>query len=381
MSRPLRIPEPRTTLHLYRHLLREASYLPRVARPFVDRQIQERFRKHQKDEAVGEQHRQRMKQAHHELRLLRASNAGDMNRMRRVLLRSFGRVGRRRRELMAEVLQREIPSNTEELQKYMAEASAIASQDRHIDWLDTWDLEKLSALARSQAQQDLLNSPKPPMTSAQTDPTRFVPAENSWGNPFHPRVARTKEKKAWKSVADKCMPPMPKEEWQRIGSIVDGSDRDPKQLPPPRRPVAQSASVGSPEAKAWNWQAYATKPVAIVDLPTNRRNKLLTGAVDDNTPTGDPRPAKCHKYTPRTWRRLLLNVWQLTSTMEQKPCGRGWDVAWGKPRFTVPPATTGNMEFLTDFPSTHAAHPGKRRRGSRSTKAGVTKHEPSAAPP
>jgi hypothetical protein len=266
---------------------------------------------------------------------------------------------------MAEMLQREVPSNTKELEKYTAEATAIASQDRDIDWLDTWDLEKLRALARSQAQANLINPPKAPMTLNQTDPTKCIPTENSWGKPFNPKVARTKVKKVWKIVADKCMPPIPKEEWELIGSIAEGKVRDPQQLPPPRRPVAQNASGDRQEAPVWNWQAYATKRAAIVDLPTNRRNKLLTGAVDDNTPTGDPRPIKCHKYTPRTWRRLLGSVWQLTTTMEKKPSGRGWDITWGKHKFEAPQATTGHMEFFEDFPSTQEAQTageGRRRK-------------------
>ncbi|AEO67368.1 uncharacterized protein THITE_2116278 [Thermothielavioides terrestris NRRL 8126] len=364
MSRPLRIPHPTTPLHVYRHLLREASYLIPIARPFVDEQIKARFRKHRDDDA--EKSRQRLRQAHHELRALRAANAGDMARMRRVLLRAFGRVGRRRRELMADLVRRETPANTEELAKYAAETSAIAAE-RKLDWLDRWDVDKLRTFARSQVEANLINSPKPPLTAPQTSPQKHIPAENSWGRPLPRRLARTKLKKLWKMVADKCMPPLPKEEWERLGGLAEGrlqaQEQDLRWLPPPRRPVAQSRSGDDvPGSRIWDWRSYVVKPVARVDRQANRRNKLLSGAVDDNTPTGDPEPLGCHKYTARSWRRMLESIWQLTATMEKKPQGQGWKVVWGKASFQPTAASAENMEFFTDFPAVQELQPPRKRR-------------------
>lgn len=360
MSRPLRIPHPQTPLHLYRHLLREASYLPPLARPFVDRQIKDRFRRHREDE--GERTKKHLRDAHHDLRVLRAANAGDMVRMRRVLLLAFGRVGRRRRELMAHLL-RPKPNSSAELEHYAAKAAAATAEGRKMDWLDRWDLDKLRAFARSQVQALLNNPPKAPITANQTVPAKCIPAENAWGKPLPPKLYRTKLKKMWKAVADKLMPPLPKREWELLADISEGKVRDPRWFPPPRRPVARAASGDGMERREWNWPAYATMPVSIVDRPTNRRNKLLTGAVDENTPTGDPQPINCHKYTARTWRRLFGNIWQLTATMEKKATGQGWNIVWGKPKFQAPPASVGDMEFFGDFAADAAPQTtkGKRR--------------------
>ncbi|KAK3306304.1 uncharacterized protein B0T15DRAFT_395791 [Chaetomium strumarium] len=347
MSRPLRIPHPETPWRLYRHLLREASYLPPIARPFVDSQIKARFRQHQEDYPGAENTEARIRQAHRELRILRAANAGDLTRMRRVLLRVFGRVGRRRRELMADLLHRDLPTNTEELQKYAAEASDIASTGRKIDWLDRWDLKKLRTFANSQIQAGLVNNPKSDLTAAQINPSKSIPTENAWGRPLTPKLARTKLKKLWKTAADKCLPPLPVEEWERLGVLAKGLVHS---LPPPRRPVARSMSNDGQGNREWDWRSYATKPVAVVDRPANRRNKLLTGAVDDNTPTGDPQPIVCHKYTPRTWQRLLASIWRLTATMEKRPDGQSWKIEWGKLDFRPAPASAGDLEFFRDFP-------------------------------
>ncbi|KXX82212.1 hypothetical protein MMYC01_201704 [Madurella mycetomatis] len=347
MSHPLRLPHPQTPLHLYRHLLREASYLPLPARPFIDAQIKGNFHKHKE---LDGRSKRRIKQAHHDLRYLRAANTGDVMRMRRVLLRAFGRIGRRRRELVADLVHREIPTNTEELREYGVKASGIAAERRKIDWLDSWDVDKLRTFARSQIQACLTNPPKAPITYTQTVPEKVIPAENSWGRPFAPKVARTKLKKVWKAVADKCMPPLPKEEWERLGRIAGGKEPGPEWLPPPRRTVAQSA-LGGQESRTWNWQSCATKPISVVDRPARRRSKLLNGVVDDNTPTGDPQPANYQKYTPRLLRRLFGEIWQLTSIMEKKPHGQGWDVTWGKLDFNVPLATTRTAEFFGHLPT------------------------------
>ncbi|KAK4121505.1 hypothetical protein N657DRAFT_682593 [Parathielavia appendiculata] len=346
MSRPFRLAKPQNPLHLYRHLLREASYLPPVARPFIEKRIQSRFQKSRKDDE--ERSAKHIAQAHHDLRLLRAANLGDTARMRRVLLHAFGRLGRRRRELMDRVIHRDVPTETEELQKYAAEASALVTQGSKLDWLDMWDVDKLRTYARSQMQAGLINSPKPTITAFQITPDKVIPTENAWGRPLAPKLYRTKLKNVWKAVADKCMPPLPKEQWEQLRAIATGQAEG-NWLPPPRRPVARSLYPDEQTAE-WDWQSYAIKPVAVVDRPANRRNKLLSGAVDDNTPTGDPEPLNCHKYTARMWRRLLGGIWQLTATMEKKPGGRGWHITWGKEEFRPAPASAGAMEFFTDFP-------------------------------
>ncbi|KAK4097875.1 hypothetical protein N658DRAFT_392255, partial [Parathielavia hyrcaniae] len=346
MSRPLRLPSPQTPLHLYRHLLREASYLPSIARPIIQQRIETRFRSSTKDDE--EQSAKHIRQAHHDLRLLRAANHGDMVRMRRVLLHAFGRLGRRRRELLETVIRRDIPTNTEELQQYAAAASELVAQDRKQDWMDMWDVDKLRTFALSQVTAGLINAPKPPITASQIQPNRVIPTENAWGRPLAPKLRRTKLKNMWKAVADKCMPPLPKEEWEQLRDIVKGQAGE-NWLPPPRRPVARSM-LPDEQKDEWGWQSYATKPVAAVDRPASRRNKLLSGAVDDNTPTGDPEPLNCHRYTARTWRRLLGGIWQLTATMEKKPDGRGWYITWGKEQFRPAPAGAGALKFFTDFP-------------------------------
>jgi len=347
MSRPLRLPKPETPLDFYRHLLREASYLPPLARAPIDEQIKRRFRRCRHNEPPKSL--EDLGQARHDLRMLRAANAGDMTRMQRVMLIAFGRVGRRRRELSARLVHRTSPATDS------AEKSPAAAELHKEDWLDDWDIPRLRAFSRSQVMAGLSNTPRPTLSSYQTVETSVIPAQNSWGRPLPDRLHRKKRRNMWKSVADKCMPPLPEEEWGKIKAIVQGTPEG-AWLPPPRRPAAQAVRVSGAAPKgsldAWNWQAYAVRPVATVDRSASRSNKLLSGAVDDNTPTGDPQPAHCHEYTPRFWRRLFGDLWQLTATMKRKgPGAKDWDIAWGKQHFRLPPTPGAAMEFFTDFPA------------------------------
>jgi hypothetical protein len=142
--------------------------------------------------------------------------------------------------------------------------------------------------------------------------------------------------------------------------------------------LARLVSEDVLHGSSWDWQAYAVKPVAAVDRPARRRSKLLSGALDENTPGGDPQPIGCHRYTARTWRRLFGDIWKLSAVMEEKPvvgdgtpvvgaeeaAGRKWQITWGKAIFHPLPATGGALEFFGDFPEP-AEPPVKGRRGHK----------------
>src|SRR4051794_19051413 len=137
MSRPLRIPRPGMTLHLYRHLLRESSYLPPFARSTVDYRIKGRFRRHR--DAEGGRLDMHLSNGHRELRTMRAAVAGDMPRMYKLLLQCFGRIGHRRRRLLEDLLQKEPMTDTEKLEKGSKTQEEDAVPPRKPDWLDKWD--------------------------------------------------------------------------------------------------------------------------------------------------------------------------------------------------------------------------------------------------
>lgn len=103
---PLQIPHPDSLLHLYRHVLREVTYLPPFCRSWVRDTVQAKFRDHR---------RPSVKRAHHALRFLRSANSGHYDRMRHLFYLATGRKGKRYRELSRTNLAKEPPPNSDAL--------------------------------------------------------------------------------------------------------------------------------------------------------------------------------------------------------------------------------------------------------------------------
>src|SRR3954447_19308555 len=98
--------------HLLRHLLREATYLPDpVAREYIHRHILRRFRDYYQNPLyeghVEPPHNKRLKSvrenARRALSLLIRANMGQYESLQRVLFLAYGRIGRRRHELLSEL--------------------------------------------------------------------------------------------------------------------------------------------------------------------------------------------------------------------------------------------------------------------------------------
>lgn len=337
-------PVPQGALHLYRHLLREASYLPPVCQPFISERITARFRKHRPDPDPAP----RLHQASHGLRYLRAANAGDMTRMRRVLLLAFGRIGRRRRELLDRLVRKDPPADSAALQELIHSASAgsgSAPADEPDDWLAKWDVEQIRTFLASQSQAGIQSSPRPVLKSKHVNPEKSIPTENTWGRPLHPRLARSKLKKAWKKLIDRVLPPVPHGEWEVLRDLAAGKLTGPEWRVPARRPVAAPSDEAGGQEQPWHWVPYTIQPVRQVERKHSRRLTLMTGSVDDGSLLGSS-PAKVHNYTARFWRRLYSHVWHMTATMEKKPVGNGWNIKWGNARLELSPPTASHAEFF-----------------------------------
>lgn len=336
----LPIPPPRTTLHLYRHLLREATYLPPAVKPFFWDRIRTRFRLHQRDPAPDV----RIQKAHKDLRYLRSANAGHLLRMRRVLMMGFGRTGRRRRELISGMSQRNESSaaQADKRADSVRPEGNNGSPDEDVfwdDWLSHWDKAKVLALARAQASVSLPEVPLP--TGKIADPHKLVPTENIWGKPLAKKLARSKLRKEYKSLIKRLLPPVEESEWELLRSLATGK-AGPEYDVPKRRPVATSEGAGE---QNWEWKDYALKPIRAADANRSRQLKSLTGEIDDTSPF--PRSAMgVHRLTDRSWRRLYADIWRMTPTMKAREDQRSWDTKWGKLGVKISGPTAAHAEFF-----------------------------------
>jgi hypothetical protein len=350
----LRLPPPQTTLQLYRHLLREATYLPPVVKPFFVDRIRTRFQRHKTDPEPE----YRLNKAHKDLRYLRAANGGDYARMRRVLMLGFGRIGRRRRELIDELIRRDKPTDTAELEKFIADTRDSALS--HNDWLGKWNTVKILALTRSQSTVDLPETPLPTKGTRTSDPAKNVPTENVWGRPLSPKLARSKLRKEYKFVIRRLLPPVEEKEWELLKQLAAGQGGPEWDTPSRRRTVAKTTADEDAANDEWEWEDYILKPVRAVDAKRSRRMKALTGAVDETSPF--PKTALgIHKFNKRVWQRLYTDIWRMTPKMEPKPqWAHKWEVQWGVNKLEVSKATADYAEFFEGTSNTPAPTKSKK---------------------
>ena len=361
-----RFPHPGTPLHLYRHLLREASYLPPVCEPYISKRIKSRYRECRNSQKP----KLYIQKAHHDLRLLRAANAGDLQRMVRIFNDAFGRQGKRRRELVTSFFKKPAVSNSDDLEKTIASMlpsspsssssssspkdpktrvdgsnATVTSDPKRQDWLDDWDVGKLHAHARSQLTQAQDNFPKKMPSKMRAPPEKIIPQLNIWGKPFAPKPARTKLRKHWVSVLHQTLPPLPKGEWDTLRDLALGN-AGPEWDSPPRRIQAELLS-GEDSKEEWDWVKYATTPVCQVERSKSRNMRALSGQIekdDLSNPQGAP---NVHILRGRTLRRAVYRkLWESASIVEktETKTGTKWNFTWGGTSKTIQKASSVHQE-------------------------------------
>ncbi|POS72324.1 hypothetical protein DHEL01_v209285 [Diaporthe helianthi] len=363
MRRSLVLTPADPTLHVYRGLLRQASYLPPICQPFIRLQIVSRFRRHAPDHAASPQTRRRLRQARHDLRFLYAANNGLVQNLFRILLLVFGRTGSRRRLLVQCLLRQDPPADSAQLEVAIArdtQARTYTAKDgslaqRAQDWLDKWDTRKLCALAASQARRGPPHSPRPDIKASQTDPAARLPHTNIWERPLPATLARSKLRKEYVRLVNRILPPLPTGDWETLRALALGHpDSSALCQMPQRRPVAVPLRGGHGDQGAstqWSWHAHATEPVRAVERASSRSRRGRTGRPLPG-PHGQEAAIGTHTYTPRLMRRLFATVWEMTPTMEARPGVEDkWDITWGRVPKGVPVAATAHATLFEVAPA------------------------------
>lgn len=352
---PLQIPHPTNALHLYRHILREATYLPPLARPWTYAQIKSRFRSCRQTDHV----KRNLNVAHRQLRFLRAANAGHVDRMVRVCFLAAGRVGKRKRQLAGAYLSAPAPENSEALETVSNPPSdamrrlQLAAWGKTPEsggkggkgslaatlapsWMEAWDLPKVRRLAQSQYDHQVATYEwviKNKMRRV-IDPARSVITENCWGLPLKPRQMTHRLQKHWRSVLRALMPPLPRGEWDFLKSVVDGTAPESTYAVPKRRPVASllagsdSPHISTREESNWDWAKHATVPIRKLERLNSRRMMALSGSKPEQA-SFQGRPIGVRTLSPSYIRRgIYAKIWQTSPLMEKNAKGE-WTVTWG----------------------------------------------------
>ncbi|OAA46107.1 hypothetical protein NOR_02860 [Metarhizium rileyi] len=351
---PLSLPP----LHLYRHLLREVTYLPPAFRAIIDSAIRARFQNGRED---GMHTKDRLARAKSALRTLRAANSGDKTAMQSMITKGFGRTGNRRRELMALFVKPQGPNDTKSLENFIdqtgnnnnqAQSSTGASQPKRTRKpknasFEKWDQPKLLKVLESQKQhqKSTKDTTSWPGTAVKViDPDQFVPKTNIWGKPPAACLVRTKRAHWWRRSAEKLMPPLGNGEWDLLRRLSSGAQADGEWAVPQRRHYASTeATLWMESASGWNWESYATTPIAMIEKPRTMSRQRRTGRYDTG-PYGGHQPNK--RVSDRWFRRAYNRTWQLTPTMEQDPNTLQYSIAWGKAVSNLPVAAKAQLEIF-----------------------------------
>ncbi|RMY80529.1 hypothetical protein D0861_08561 [Hortaea werneckii] len=312
--------------HLLRALLRECTYLPDsqagqwVRQYTIGRFREDGFKVWQRREhpTHADYVHRKLQAAQHGLRLLARANDGERRPLLKVLLMTYGRVGRRRRELMGRLLSvrpHQAPGveNTGETAhegeafndtgKTAAETRSTSTKPPGAREVNdgSWTYyvpdfpPQLQALLQSQ-----LKHPPPHLTRPLL--RRMAPRLeelNSWKRPMPLNRVKNQTKDWYASTLARVHPPLPTQEWNRLRDLASGAKGEIRV--PRRKKVGDAAPAGE---------------------------EGLLFRLAESPPTDRSRDA--HAITPRYMRRMWATVFAQCPVMEWDGESGKWKVTWGE---------------------------------------------------
>ena len=322
-------PEATFARHILRTILRECTYLPdSVAAEYIKQHALSRLRVNsykawKNRELFEEQNKTRRQEARQAISTLQRANEGERKCLLKILHTTYGRLGKRRHELLRPLLsvkgQQEALNAASDLDSTaLDDNKAIDEQDRTLTEEMPVEFTKLTPttpLDLTPQLRTLLKSQirvKPPSTNRKSNPRRIepiIPEQNSWLRPTPQNVIRNARKKHYAHLLDHVQPPLPTEEWERLRDLASG--KLPPEVPPPRR---KRALVLDMEADAVEeTEGSALELVA-------RYGKVPRKAFGNRD---------ANRITPRMMQRLYAEVFSSCPVMEWDHAREEWKVTWG----------------------------------------------------
>lgn len=293
----------RAVLHVFRALLRQCTYLPDpAARQYLHGHVVSRFRdyhprstlpfssrRHKSAALVQQRLPSLLRTARRGLIFLCRANDGHMRHLGKILAMTYGRVGKRRHQLLKDLKIPDVPVDQAVIEKLSEPGNQAVPHPS----------EQLMTLIKSQAKRRLSdfsrsNTPRPKLV---------IPEENSWGRPMPIRRVRNFKRRWYAETLDRIMPPLPEAEWNRLRMRASGQS-------PWEGPVTRRKWAGGPDDK-------------------ERRH--LVGERVKGPSTGSC--SKPHNITTRYMRRLWAKISVQCPLIKPNAAKKsGWEVLWGDVR-------------------------------------------------
>lgn len=315
---------PTNPLHLFRSLLRECTYLPDPrARSYMHNYVLWSYRTYLPKPAAWRkpiEFKRQVRLLHRGrkwLSMLQRANKGYLKPLEKVLMMSYGRTGKRRRELMQKLMAPEPPQTSEEVATFSVPKPYVK------DWKPP---AKVDALMRSQAKQQAWLD----KMSAKVKTKVKIPAENSWGKPMPTSRIINMTHKWYVKQLDNLFPPLPEAEWEELRSLATGEIcwRGPAKR---RTPAQGNSSLNS-------------------NAPTE--NTLLAGPQKGHT-FRDFVNGRPHDITPRLMRRLWAMIFRHVPMFSWNREKERWTVIWGdaekSPQLIAAPSSTRDALLFSSY--------------------------------
>ena len=225
------------------------------------------------------------------LSLLQRANEGYPRPLDKVLLMSYGRIGKRRHELIAQLLKPEVPTDTNSLRELVESVSI---------YQDGWEPPQIvTSLIKSQMNHGVFTASRLRPQLKIVAPV--IPDQNSWGRPVG-RSRRINIRRRWYiDTLYSLLPPLPEQELNILNGLIAGTVpwRSPKQKP-----------VNPP----------APQNDTVLQFLTDGPQKGLTfGSYVNGRP---------HKITSRSMRRQWKRISAFVPRMHWNPIGKKWGFHW-----------------------------------------------------
>ncbi|KAF2245326.1 hypothetical protein BU26DRAFT_567923 [Trematosphaeria pertusa] len=345
------------SIHLLRALLREASYLSDAhARQYFRRYIVNRFRAYQPTHnatasihaqavdklrhrgfrrrhisIINERTRAMQRKAQKGLNYLRRANLAEAPCLEKILLFTYGRMGRRKYALLEHLLRPDaVAKDTTEEGAADEELAPLQklyySNERFLSFFDApkqksnteyvIDISdrysRLKAVVKSQCQNGVA------LGRGLKRPNLVTPIYNVWQRPMPVKRARNNVRRWYAETMTRLLPPLPDEEWDSIQAMISG--------------------------KKWiSFVKTRTRAVPLDPEPRQEEDQFKTlvhDALALDKPSKADRPAgvdRPHTLNPRFMQRLYAKIHTYCCKLEWNDERNKWVAVWGSPLHGLSP--------------------------------------------
>jgi hypothetical protein len=228
--------------------------------------------------------------------------------MMKVLYHTYGRTGKRRRQLLDALKLSDPPANDEEL------ASLVSAEKREAPIMSP----RLEALVKSQHKSHPINSARTVLKKIEPN----IPEKNIWQRPMpRKRVRNLKWRFHRDHILNRVLPPLPEAEWVRLGELASGK-------------------------RKWDGPVVrGTRPKEDSPILTREYFELRSRAETQRK----MRERDPQNITARYMRRMWGRIFEQCPVIRWDDGGKKWSVTWGSMRGLRPLRRTVHSDLERDI--------------------------------